>query len=489
MDTIGITLLRAVTTNLNGADVRVGQVEGGAPAWEVNPGDTGLPVSEFTWFADGMEANAFTNSLGTDSSHADFVGYLFYSFPDGVITNVAHVDNYEASYFSQVKLPSLAPVTDSVVNLSFTITGISLTVLEGYDLVYDRYAASYNTIFIGATGDGGTVGAPSTCYNGIGVGAYGGATGVGPTPDNGRAKPDIVAPGGASSFSAPLVSGSVAILEQAGQRGDGGNDTNSATDSRTLKALLLNGAVKPSDWANPSPSPLDPRYGAGILNVFNSYSQLAAGKHSFIASGSVPLGSAHPPGGTAGDEGCLYGWDFNNLSSSSTNDEINHYYFNLATGLSNAAFNGTASLVWNRQAGQSSVNNLDLFLYQVDSGSLMAESTSIMDNVEHISIGNLTPGRYDLQVLKHGGTMVSSNESYALAFEFFVMPLNAVRTNGNIALNWPIYPAGFRLESSSSLTSPTNWTSSGLTAVLTNNQNLVILNPSPGSQFFRLIRP
>ena len=37
---------------------------------------------------------------------------------------------------------------------------------------------------------------------------------------------------------------------QAGLRGDGGSDTNAAADMRTIKALLLNGAVKPADWTN-----------------------------------------------------------------------------------------------------------------------------------------------------------------------------------------------------------------------------------------------
>ena len=65
---------------------------------------------------------------------------------------------------------------------------------------------------------------------------------------------------------------------QAALRGDGGSDTNSAFDIRTIKALLLNGAVKPADWTNIAPSPLDTRYGAGVLNVLNSYEQLAGGR-------------------------------------------------------------------------------------------------------------------------------------------------------------------------------------------------------------------
>jgi hypothetical protein len=82
---------------------------------------------------------------------------------------------------------------------------------------------------------------------------------------------------------------------QAALRGDGGSDTNSAADIRTIKSLLLNGAVKPPGWTNFPPQPLDTNYGAGVLNVFNSYKQLAGGKHSYVDSSSVATGGAHPP--------------------------------------------------------------------------------------------------------------------------------------------------------------------------------------------------
>ncbi len=244
-DYIGVTVLRATTTNLDGTGVRVAQVEGGAPLWEVNPGAAGLSPSVFTWRAAGGSTNAFPNSLGSDSQHADYVASLFYGLT-GVITNPAQVDNLEASFFAQVLLPSLAAIQDVVVNQSFEIDGLTLSQQQDFDLVYDGYAAKRNTLFVTGAGSGGTVGAPATCYNGIGVGAYDDPAGdTGPTLDNGRAKPDLCTLGGAGSFAAPLVSGAAAILIQAGLRGDGGPDTNAAVDMRTVKALLINGAVKP----------------------------------------------------------------------------------------------------------------------------------------------------------------------------------------------------------------------------------------------------
>jgi hypothetical protein len=499
LDSIGLTLLRASTTNLDGSGVKVVQAEvpissSSPPPFEINPGTVGRPVSDFTYFTGPPtsvlpgSSSTYPNSLGSDSGHAGVVGGLFYGLPSGVSTNVAHVDNYEANYFFLTVVPGMLAINAPLVNQSFIAPSTNAQ-QQAYDSNYDNYSAQYSTLFVSGVGNGGPVSPPSSCYNGIGVGAYHGGSSVGPTLDNGRAKPDIVAPGAQTSYSTPLVSGAAAILLQAGLRGDGGSDSNSAADPRTIKALLLNGAIKPVDWSNPSPSPLDPRYGSGVLNVFNAYKQLAAGKHGYIESGSVSTGNPHPPLGATGNVSSLSGWDFNSLLSSALSDGINHYYINLVANPPNATFTGTITLVWNRQAHQIDINNLDLFLYDAASGTLIAASTSLVDNVEHLCISQLPQGRYDLQVLKHGGATVSSSETYALAFEFFALSLTIAPTGTGVALTWPAYPTGFVLESAPSLNAPTTWTAVNLTPLLTNQQNRVVVNSAAGAQFFRLSRP
>ena len=394
LDAMGVSLLRATTTNLDGTGVRVGQAEATVPAdpfqWEVNPAAAGigLPPGSFTCYTTNGSTSVFPNTLGGESGHADAVAAALYGLPGGISTNLAHADIFEGDYFALLLVPSLAPINDRVVNQSFVAPA---NYQAAFDDAYDNYSEQYNTLFVSGVGDGGGVYPPSTCYNGIGVGAYGGATSIGPTPDNGRAKPDLTAPGDATSYTSPLVAGAAAILLEAGLRGDGGGDTNSATDARTIKALLLNGAVKPADWANPTPSPLDPRFGTGILNVFNSYRQLAGGRHAFTASSSVPTGGAHPPVAATADVGSLNGWDLNTSLSTPSEDGINHYCFELTD--SYAGFTATVTLTWNRQFGQTSINDLDLFLYNADSGSLVASSVSLVDNVEHLHLNGLPPGR------------------------------------------------------------------------------------------------
>jgi hypothetical protein len=507
LDTIGVTLLRTETTNVNGTGIRVAQPEAGldtnnpAMIWEINPANVGQPTSLFTYTSSGGSTTDYPNSLGTNSWHAEDVADNFYGTPNGVATNVVHVDNYEANdfYDSVVAATFPANINDRVVNQSFIFNDAAVSNQESIDSIYDDYAAKFRTLFVSGagngvdSGNGGLVNPPATCYNGIGVGVSDAGTNssIGPTPDNGRAKPDIIAPGAYTSFSTPYVAGAAAVLMQAGLRGDGGDDTNSAADIRTIKSLLLNGAIKPNDWTNIAPSPLDFRYGAGVLNVFNSYEQLAGGKHGYIVSNSVSIGGTHPPTGATGTVGTLSGWDFNTNSCNTNFDGVNHYYFNVINGSSNSAFTATVTLVWNRQQNQTNINNLDLFLYNAANSNLVAASTSVVDNVEHIWLPQLPQGRYDLQVLKNGGTnAISYSETYALAWEFFSMPLTMAWSGTNATLTWPVYPAGFVLESATSLSSPVVWSTNNIPLpVVTNNNNYILLNATNTMQFFRLRRP
>ncbi len=497
LDTIGVTLLQVVTTNVNGTGIRVAQPEAGygtTTNWEVNPGAStvGQPESLFTYYSSSGSANNFPNAVGAESGHADGVGGIFYGMSDGVATNVAHVDNYQATYFINNLITPGSSISARIVNQSFTDGAYSTS----QDQPYDNYAAKFGTLFLTGAGYNNTnVWSPATCYNGIGVGVsdYPLPT-YGPTPD-GRSKPDITAPGGVSSDSSPYVAGAAALLMQAGARGDGGSDTNSATDIRTVKALLLNGAVKPPGWTNViwtngARLVLDTNYGAGVLNVFNSYEQLAGQKQTNFVSASVSAGAAHPPTGATNTIGALSGWNFTNLTSSSSLDAAAHYYFNVTNGVSNAAFTATATLVWNRQQSKSSINNLYLFLYNAANSNLVAVSTSAVDNVQHLFVPELPQGRYDLQVLKKGGSYVSPSETYALAFEFFSLPLNVVKSGTNIVLKWPIYPTSFVIQSTTNLTPPAAWNSlSNLVVPVTNNQNNAVLTATNRNQFFRLQRP
>ena len=521
LDTIGVTVLRATTTNLNGAGVRVGQAEAevSAGAWEVCPTNDRVtqPTNLFTYFLSGgsftsvTNADGFPNALGTDSGHADAVAASFYGITNtaptnastGVATNVAHIDNYEADTFIiyyigfQAGIPH--PISERIVNQSFTFGNVDTNA----DQAYDDYAAQNNVLLVSGAGfRGQPVYTPATIYNGIGVGISDATDSPwGPTPD-GRSKPDIVAPSPdpldrQSSYTTPEVSGAAAILMQAGTRGDGGSDTNAATDIRTVKALLLNGAIKPADWTNSFSNPLHSRYGAGVLDVFNSYRQLAGGKRTNFVATTVSGGAAHPPTGATNTIPALNGWDFEPITSQlvgSHNDAVNHYYFNITNiSTTHPAFTATITLAWNRQSGETTVNDLNLFLYNTANSNLVTCSTSLVDNVEHLYVPRLPQGRYDLQVWKAGGNgiAVSATETYALAWEFFCETAAAANAGTNVTVSWPVYPDGFVVEATTSL-APANWSTAGIPSpVITNDQNVITIGPSPGvtNRFFRLRRP
>ena len=497
LDTIGVTVLRQVDPTLQGSGVRVAQPEGSLstnlpPTFEVNPAATGQPENLFTYISGSGVATNYPNSAGINSSHADAVGENYYGISSGVATNVSHMDNYDADYFFTSIISPRNTIPARIVNQSF-IFYISDELLANTN--YDNYAAQYGTLFISGIGNGGgtPVSPPATCFNGIGVGVYGAPSSFGPT-DDGRSKPDIAAPGGFTSFSTPYVAGSAAILLQAANRGDGGANTNAAGDLRVLKALLLNGAIKPNDWTNGVTSPLDARYGAGIVNAFNSWQQMKGGQYSFIESTSNTNGTAHPPGANTNNEPVLAGWDFNSIATtragSDNKEQVNHYYFNLPANGGNS-FTLTTTLVWNRHFGRSNINDLNLFLYNAGNSNLVACSTSAVDNVEHIFLPALPPGRYDLQVQKNPAAQVSTNETYALAFEMFNLNLNVARKDGVVVITWPVYPTGFNLQSAANLDPPISWTAvNAPVAVNTSTyRNVVIQTVGGTNQFFRLQRP
>jgi hypothetical protein len=504
LDTMGVTLLRAFGTNLNGAGIRIGQPEADYTStndWEVDPPNVAQPVSLFTYYTNGATSTMFPNTLGVDSAHADNVGQCLYDFYTGAATNVAHVDNafaddYYNDYISQNKLLPVN-VTDAVVSQSFTFGGVGAGTQETIDSAYDNYSVQYKTLFVSAACNysiNPTVSPPGTSYNCISVGAYLGDSSYGPTIDNGRCKPDMVAvtPTGwnETSFSTPLVAAAAAIMMQAGLRGDGGKDTNSAANMITVKALLLNGAVKPANWKHTPPEPLDTNYGVGVLNVFNSYEQLAGGKHNDNFSTNIPAGTAHPPVSTTASMAVLNGWDFNTNTSSATQDGVNHYFFNITNNTTNVTFTLTATLNWNRHQNTTGINNLALYLYNAANSNLVASSTSVVDNVQHVYLPKLAQGRYDLQVWKAGGAaIVSDSEPYALAWGIFTESLSIGRSGTNIFLSWPAYPAGFAVEGITDLNTPIGSTNNIPSPVFTNNQNVVWLSPTNNQQFFWLQTP
>ncbi|HEY2588167.1 MAG TPA: S8 family serine peptidase [Tepidisphaeraceae bacterium] len=439
-------VLFSLPPGLNGSGVPVAQAEAevGPGEFEVNPSAVNQPASLFTYTSSAGSVTGVPppNAAGAESYHADAVGQIFYGNGTSIAPGVSHVDNYEADYFINNVIDGLAPIAAKVINQSFVATDQNGTPIEdpATDQAYDNYIARFNKIIVSSAGNGGMPDSPSTAYNDISVGSSDFPVSVGPTAD-GRSKPDISAPGSATSFTAPQVAAAAAVLLQATHQDLPWWSGFGASDERTIKALLLNGADKPAGWTHTPTMPLDPRYGAGAVDAANAVQELDAGRALLDIPTWSPLGGTHAPLNLHG----LFsnkpsGWDFGAIASSPKLDAVNHYLFTVS-GSSTL----TATLVWNRQFNQSTINNLDLNLYNVDTHALVAQSISGVDNVEELYMTGLPAGHYDIEVLKHGGTPgvtpgdVSNTELYSLAFNF--ARGSTAPTTGGIQLAFGSLPA------------------------------------------------
>jgi hypothetical protein len=426
---MGLPELNALNPGITGSGVVVAQAEalfGGTDNYEVDPAGVGQSASKFTYI--GLDGSVTTTYNSADGSgHAEAVANNFYG-QYGMAPGVSQIDNYEADYFVNNIVSDDVAIPAEIVNQSFAfVTGTNTPEQSQAEEIYDDYSANYRTLFISGVGDGGAVLAPASAYNGIAVGAYEGASSTGPTYD-GRSKPDIVAPASASSYACGYVSGAAALLLQAAQADDAGAAAASdAADPRVIKVMLLNGAEKPPGWVHTDTAPLDPNYGAGVLNVYNSYLNLVAGEHHASASVAglvTPLST----GTILPDEG----WDFSGITTSLSQGnytiESNHYLFDLDAATA-PEFTLTSTLTWFRQYGQTDINNLYLFLYDTTTNTEIALSDSTVDNVQELYVQDLQPGDYDLVVEKAGGTsinsggsVVSGSDTYALAYNFAPVP-------------------------------------------------------------------
>jgi len=240
----------------------------------------------------------------------------------------------------------------------------------------------------------------SQSYNSIAVGRTDGIHSAGLTHlanyGVGRSKPDLVAPRGTTSAATSSVSSAATFLYSA--------DTVMGTDaanSETMKAILLTGATKDEfpTWSQIDGGgqwrPLDDTYGAGELNVYNSY---------LVTLGGQTMGSTTTPAPAAS-----YGWDYQTIQPGASNELL--YDFVVPTGSTAAEL--SIVLTWNAKiespfhSGDPIVANLDLKL--VDSngatvdlnlGDSLVEglSASDVDNVEHLYLTNLAAGTYTLKV-------------------------------------------------------------------------------------------
>lgn len=229
----------------------------------------------------------------------------------------------------------------------------------------------------------------------------------------GRFRPDIVSAAPSTSLATAQISSVATVL-----RGVvAGTD---ADRSETMKAILLAGATKtefanfvdpatnaPNPWDHTTTRPLDDLFGAGEVNVYNSYLMTVGGHNA---------GSTAPPASSVSS----YGWDYQNRKSDSAVGDI---FYNFTVPQGSTAKELSIMLAWNAKVTDTepssafapiqSLQNLDLSFYDSTAsfmGTLLDQSASTVDNVEHIYRTNVGPGTYTLKVTG------AANWDYGLAW-------------------------------------------------------------------------
>jgi hypothetical protein len=463
-DDIGYTrLLDEQGTNTpDGSSVSITQAEalsGDPPAYMPNVAD-----GQFT--DKTIFDKSDTNPAGSSSGHATGVGRLFYGNSSSIAPSIGTVNAYDANdwlisgYLNTADgFSKPALVSDRVANHSwigsYSDNAIDLDVLKRVDWLVEsdefiqviglKNNTSTNSILL------------STAFNVISVGVTDGVHGrstvtLASPYVSGRTRPELVVPFTYTSSSTPVIAASAALLVEVGHAtpslstdpaetstsNRAGNIIYNAERSEVVKAVLMAGADRVTDnTTNPDPATpkditdyrvdpanwsgngLDVRFGAGQLNIYNSFHILTAGEQNSAEDATG--------GGSIGAHGFDYDPSFGGAGTGGGSNVRGAYTF--STGANQVML--TAALAWNIDIadgghnsfpGAATLYDLDLRLYDETGGGhvLLVESASTIDNTENIRI-QLDAGRdYLLEVAPKTG-QAPFEWDYALAWQMTVM--------------------------------------------------------------------
>ncbi len=381
-----------------GSGIRVTQIEAfeSAQAYAVDASDPRWKTIDVT------DASGSSTEV---SGHATRVGLLWYGATTGIAPGLDAVDIYQSNHWlgdgflrtgsSRNGPPrvednhiqchswigrlspdaSLVGAVDALRRFDYAIERDGFVAVVSLDNgaesdVPDLLAHAYNAIVVGRADGRHSQG--TTRYEGIG-----------------RTRPDLVGPLPATSLNVPLVGGAASLLLELANRNPALHD---AEHPAVIKAMLMAGTTRDNleGWSTTPKRPLDPTYGAGLLNLFNSVQILSFGQQS--EDWLQPLG-----------------WDLGSLE-----DDTHTYDFVIPER--GKLLDVTVVLHWQRSIldvdpgpdfiPEPELADLDLSLVRVgsDHRTELAISQSSVDNVEMIHLPVLDPGAYELRVTARGAT-------------------------------------------------------------------------------------
>jgi hypothetical protein len=401
-----------------GAGVQVTQVE-------AQNGMPDITNSEFI----GKTFTAETSTL-TNSSHATAVGTYFYGDNSSLAPGITAIDCYNASDFiswgflsslTYTPLASGSRVANHswVGNLSAPSAINDLARLD-WVIARDEYI---NVVAMNNGGAGANRPLLGSSFNAIAVGLSNGSAAYGSYPlattpstpyaSGSRTRPDLVAPADATSYATPMVASAAALLVQVGHDGGttlstdpvvqsttnrNGDTIYNAEKSEVIKSALMAGASRTSPnltqgYVVNTANGLNDIYGAGQLNIYNSYHIIAAGEQNsredYLAGGGEieAVGFDYDPAfGGANGSNRAGTYAFRTLSAGDLSASL---VWNLkVTGETAQGFDTSATLY-----------HLGLYLYDVsDNNRLVASSDSSVDNTQNLWTSLIANQIYQLVV-------------------------------------------------------------------------------------------
>jgi hypothetical protein len=438
----------------DGGGVVVSQVEG---TQTVN-GQDWMPDITNGEFVGKTIVNESGAPAGLYSGHATAVGQSFYGTVTAMAPAITNISAYFAGdWVGNGFLITIAgsggarPLVSSSRIMNHSWVGSTVNA-DTYVLRRTDWVVETDEIIqvVGANngfGGNSTAALMGSGYNMITVGLSSGLHEVGSvaidsTYTAGRTKPDLVAPASGTSTAAPYVASAAALLVDLGHNNSGlsqgsmsnraGVTVRNAERSEVIRAALMAGADRVTHNSAPYPTNLaqyrgtapnrtanglDKRYGAGQLNVRNSYWIIAGGEQNSTEDGNA---------GSVSNQGFDYDPGFGGNNSTNTTGTyplpVQAYPRVL-----------TASLVWNLDIIGSSGNpnnnfnpsvstvcggtlcNLDMSLINLANGNaVVASSASTNDNTENLWVVIPPNAQYALRVTKAGSNF---NWDYGLAWQ------------------------------------------------------------------------
>lgn len=443
-----------------GAGVRVVQSEALAPGDPAGGPDGNYPRTDRPEFA----GKTFTPASGSRpaSMHASTVGFAFYGTTTSPGPGITQITTYTAGDWLTMALKAGSSNLPAVVNARVANhswvnndqdNNVDYNTLQRMDYFVER------DDFIQVAGVNNLPGGTNTpqpqfanAFNVIMVGnlngqhSTGSATGTATPYTSGRTRPHLVGPSTVSSYSAPNVAGTAALLINLVR-----SDTNlshelvmsssgrlnqtlqSGETSEVIRAVLMAGASRQAVTTFPNGATytrstfegLDARYGAGLLDVYSSYHILAAGETESRQAGNLsPID--------------VYGWDYKNAFVA---NQPQTYRFSIPQG---HVREFAATLSWNLDINLQLVGgvqadpaptlrNLNLRLRNLDTSQDVQAALGTGETTENLYLQSLGPGNYELAV-EGAGFVVPFTTEYGLAWRFAPQLAGDVNQDGRVTL-------------------------------------------------------